>query len=135
MLKSGAPEKIVIAIVDDDEAVREGVTDLVGTLGFSAISFPSAAAFLKSEHLHSAACLIADVQMPGMTGLELHRKLVASGLAIPTVLITAYPDERVRVRALKDGVVSYLIKPFAEDDFLDCIRSALDHGRSAGKGS
>src|SRR5437868_8194254 len=114
MLEAEMGEKIVISIVDDDESVREGVTDLVGTLGFSAISFPSAEDFLNSDHLRSTSCLIADMQMPGMAGLELHMKLVASGRAIPTVLITAYPDEGIRVRALKAGVVCYLIKPFAE---------------------
>jgi len=134
-LEAGVPEKIVISIVDDDESVREGMTDLAGTLGFSAASFPSAEAFLKSDRLHSTSCLIADVHMPGMTGLELYKRLVASGAAIPTVLITAYPDERVRARALKAGVISYLIKPFTEDDFLACIRSALDRGKPAGKGS
>lgn len=130
------PEKVLISVVDDDESVREGVTDLIGTLGFSAISFASAEDFLNSDQLHSTSCLIADVQMPGMTGLELYRKLVASGRAIPTLLITAYPDERVRVRALKAGVLCYLIKPFAEDEFLDCIHSALDRlGPPGGKAS
>lgn len=127
------PEKAVISIVDDDESVREGMTDLVDTLGFSAVSFPSGEDFLKSDRVDSTSCLIADVHMPGMTGPELHRQLVASGKAIPTVLITAYPDERVRLRALKAGVVRYLIKPFAEDDFLDCLRSALEHSRPAAK--
>src|SRR3954462_12223607 len=83
MLEARVPEKVVISIVDDDESVREGVMDLVGTLGFSALSFPSAEDFLNSDHLHSTSCLIADMQMPGMTGLELHRRLVASSLAIP----------------------------------------------------
>lgn len=121
------PGKIVISIVDDDAAVREGVTDLVGTLGYSAHSFPSAVDFLNSDQLHSTACLIVDMQMPGMTGLELYDRLVAFGFAIPTLLITAYPDERVRVRALEAGIVCYLVKPFAEDAFLDCIRLALSH--------
>ena len=127
------PGKVVISIVDDDDSAREGVTDLVGTLGFSVHSFPSAEDFLNSDQLHGTSCLIADVQMPGMTGLELHDRLVAAGLAIPTVLITAYPDERIRVRALRAGVVCYLVKPFAEEDFLDCIRSALNHTRPAGQ--
>jgi FixJ family two-component response regulator len=130
-LEVGEVEMVMISIVDDDESVREGVMDLVGTLGFSVTSLPSAEDFLNSDHLHSTSCLIADVQMPGMTGLELYRTLVASGFAIPTLLITAYPNERDRVRALNAGVISYLIKPFAEDDFLDCIRSALNHGRPA----
>jgi FixJ family two-component response regulator len=134
MLETGLPGKVVISIVDDDDSAREGVTDLVGTLGFSVHSFPSAADFLSSDQLHFTSCLIADVQMPGMTGLELHDRLVASGLAIPTILITAYPDERIRVRALRAGVVCYLIKPFAEEDFLDCIRLALNHTRLDGQG-
>lgn len=134
MLESGVPGKVVISIVDDDDSAREGVTDLVGTLGFSVHSFPSAEDFLNSDQLHCTSCLIADVQMPGMTGLELHDRLVAAGLAIPTVLITAYPDERIRVRALRAGVVCYLVKPFAEQDFLDCIRSALNHTRLDGQG-
>jgi FixJ family two-component response regulator len=134
MLEAGLPGKVVISIIDDDDSAREGVTDLVGTLGFSVHSFPSAEDFLNSDQLHCTSCLIADVQMPGMTGLELHERLVASGLAIPTVLITAYPDERIRLRALRAGVVCYLVKPFAEEDFLDCIRSALSHIRLDGQG-
>lgn len=129
------PDKAVISIVDDDQSVREGMTDLVGTLGFSAVSFPSGEDFLKSNRVDSTACLITDMRMPGMTGLELHTQLVASGKSIPTVLITAYPDERVRVLALKAGVICYLIKPFTEDDFLGCIRSALGHGRPPGNAS
>jgi FixJ family two-component response regulator len=135
MLEAALPEKVVISIVDDDESVREGVADLLLTLGFSVASFASAEDFLNSDHLHNTSCLIADFRMPGMTGLELHAKLDASGLAIPTLLVTAYPDKTVRERALNAGVAGYLAKPFAEDDFLDCIRSALDCRRPAGKDS
>jgi len=127
------PENGVVSIVDDDESIREGMMDLIGSLGFRVVSFASAEEFLKSDHLHSTSCLIADVQMPGMTGPELHSKLVSSGVTIPTLLITAHPDERVRVRALNAGVICYLIKPFAEDDLLDCIRSALDSKSTAPK--
>lgn len=119
------PDKALISIVDDDESVREATKGLVRSLGFPAQAFPSAKAFLTSRHLRRTACLIADVNMPGMTGLELHRRLVASGKTIPTVLITAYPDESVRARALSAGVICYLSKPFDEDDLLVCIRSAL----------
>lgn len=117
--------KQLISIVDDDESVREATKGLMKSLGFAAEVFPSAEDFLASRHLRRTACLIADVNMPGMTGLELHRRLKASGNAIPTILITAYPDDGVRARAVTDGVIGYLSKPFAEDDLLVCINSAL----------
>jgi FixJ family two-component response regulator len=118
-------DNIVIAVVDDDESVREALTGLVRSLGYSAVAFPSAAEFLNSKRRHGAACLITDVQMPGMTGPELHERLVARGEPIPTILITAYPSERVRSRVLQAGVKGYLTKPFAENDLLACIDSAL----------
>jgi FixJ family two-component response regulator len=120
------PKKIVIAVVDDDEAVREALSGLMRSLGYRALTFPSATEFLKSKQRHVTACLIADVQMPGMTGPELHDRLVASGKPIPTILVTAYPDEKVRARALQAGVKCYLTKPFNEGDLLACLRSALD---------
>jgi len=123
------PKKPVISIVDDDEIVREGTLDLVAAMGFAAVAFPSAADFLNSRHLHSTCCLIADVQMPSMTGIELHNRLAESGNTIPTVLITAYPDDRDRARALQAGVVCYLAKPCNYDDLLKCIRSALGPGK------
>lgn len=117
--------KNVVSIVDDDESVREAMTDLMKSLGFPAEAFDSAEAFLGSSRRHDTGCLIADVQMPRMTGLELHRRLVASGRPIPTILITAYPDERGRARALAAGVICYLTKPFDEDGLIGCIRLAL----------
>jgi FixJ family two-component response regulator len=126
--KVGLPKKPLISIVDDNEAVREATKGLVRALGFLAETFESAEAFLKFDRLRSTACLIADVQMPHMSGLELHRRLVASGVSIPTILITAYPDDSVRARALKAGVMCYLTKPFNKDDLLDCIHSAIDRG-------
>ena len=122
--------KPLISIVDDDGAVREATKGLMRALGFLAETFGSAEDFLKFERLHSTACLIADVQMPQMSGLELYHRLVASGVPIPTILITAYPDDSVRARALKAGVICYLSKPFNKDDLLVCIRSALDRGQS-----
>jgi FixJ family two-component response regulator len=118
-------KKIVISIVDDDESVREALTGLMRSLGYSATAFPSGESFLGSRRLSGTACLIADVQMPGMTGLELHRRLVASGKPIPTILITAYGDDWVRAKALNAGVVCYLTKPFDESELLACIHSAL----------
>ena len=101
-------------------------------LGFRAEAFGSAEDFLKFDRLHSTACLIADVQMPQMSGLELHHRIVASGVSIPTILITAYPDDGVRARALQAGVIGYLTKPFNINDLLVCIRSALDGGQAQG---
>lgn len=126
--------KAVISIVDDDESVREATRGLMSALGFLAEAFASAEDFLKSERFQRTSCLIADMQMPGMTGLELHARLVAVGRPIPMILITGYPDERSRARALEAGITCYLTKPFSEDALLDCIRSALEpggHARSA----
>ena len=119
----------LISIVDDDESVREATKGLMKSLGFAAEVFPSAEDFLASRHLRRTTCLIADVNMPGMTGLELHCRLKASGKTIPTILITAYPDDGVRARAVTDGVICYLSKPFDEDDLLACISSALTRAK------
>ena len=117
--------KFLIAVVDDDESVREAMKGLLASHGYGALVFDRAEAFLDSDHLRSTACLIADVQMPGMTGPDLHGRLVASGNPIPTILITAYPDPVLRARALRNGVKCYLTKPFREEDLLACIQSAL----------
>jgi FixJ family two-component response regulator len=118
-------ETALISIVDDDEFVREALRGLLRSLGFTIEAFPSAQDFLESVRLRETSCLIADVHMPAMTGLELYGRLVESGHAIPTILITAYPDDSMRARALNNGVTCYLSKPFEEDDLLRCVRSAL----------
>ena len=117
--------KPLISIVDDDESMREAVKGLMMSWGFTAETFASAEEFLRSGQVSPTSCLIADVMMPGMTGLELHRHLVASGKTIPTILITAHTDDGVRERALQDGIIGYLSKPFSEDDLMACIRSSL----------
>ena len=129
------PNKPVITIVDDDEFVCTALMSLMRALGFVSEAFDCAENFLKSGRLHRTSCLIADVRMPGMTGLELHRHLVASGHPISTVLITAHHDEAGRTSALKAGVICYLAKPFDEDDLLGCIHSALAHRKHDGTGS
>jgi len=96
--------------------------------GYTVESFPSAADFLASRLLPETGCLVADVHMPGMTGVELYRHLVDTGHAIPTILVTAYPDEVVRDQALKDGVVCYLSKPVDDDDLERCLHSAVQTG-------
>jgi FixJ family two-component response regulator len=125
--------KPIISIVDDDEPIREAVKGLMKSLGYRAEATASAEEFLRSPHVRHTSCLIADVQMPGMTGLDLHRHLSASGKPIPTILITAYPDDGVRERALAAGVIGYLSKPFDENDLLTCIRSALTRTGSGGR--
>ena len=120
--------RTLIAIVDDDQPYRESMRKLVVLMGYTVEAFVSAADFLRSRHLPDTACLVADVHMPGMTGVELHRHLVDAGHAIPTILVTAYPDDVVRDRTLKDGVVCYISKP-VDDDYLErCLRSALQPG-------
>jgi len=120
--------RTLISIIDDDQPYRESMRKLIMLLGYAVEAFPSAADFLASRHLPETACLVADVNMPGMTGVELHRHLVDAGYAIPTILVTAYPDEVVRDRALKDGVVCYLSKPVDDDHLERCLRSALRPG-------
>ena len=118
-------QNVLISVVEDDEPFRDSMRTLVTALGYAVEVFPSAANFLESPLLGETTCLVTDVQMPGMTGLELHRRLVDTGHAIPTILLTAYPDEAARKRALKDGVLCYLRKPVDDDQFERCLRSAL----------
>jgi FixJ family two-component response regulator len=117
--------RTLISIVDDDQPFRESMRKLVTLFGYTVEEFPSAADFLASRFLPETACLVTDVHMPGMTGPELHARLVNLGHAIPTILVTAYPDEVVRDRALKDGVVCYLSKPVDDENLERCLRSAL----------
>ena len=120
--------KPLIAVVDDDESIRETTKDLLDSAGFRAATFTSAEALLKSNRLGSVSCLVSDMRMPGMSGLELHERLAASGTPIPTVLVTAYPEEPVRARALAAGVLCYLTKPFTADELLCCVNTGLRRG-------
>lgn len=119
------PQGPLVAIVDDDEAIRDTTKDLLESAGFSAVVFARAASLLKSRRLNRVRCLITDMRMSKMTGLELLLQLAASNLAIPTILITAYPDERSRANAIKANVLCYLVKPFAPEQLLACVRRAL----------
>jgi FixJ family two-component response regulator len=124
----------LISVVEDDEPFRESMRKLVTALGYTVEAFPSAADFLASPLLPATACLVTDVQMPGMTGVELHRHLVHAGHRIPTILLTAYPDEITRDRALKDGVVCYLSKPVDDDHLERCLHSALEFSKPDKRG-
>jgi FixJ family two-component response regulator len=121
------PDASIISVVDDDTSVREGLADLVSSMGFQAKTFRRAEHFLKSHWLRNTSCLIADVQMPEMTGLELYSALVDLGIKMPTILITAFPNNDDRDRALDAGVSCYLTKPFEKGELITCIRSTLGH--------
>ena len=116
---------VLISIVDDDQSVREAVEALIESLGYRVRAFQSAIDFLASADVADTCCMIADVHMPHMSGVELHRRLGQLGRAIPTILITAYTNEGARDRALADGVVCYLTKPFDNDALIRCVQSAL----------
>jgi FixJ family two-component response regulator len=120
--------KPLISIVDDDETARASTLDLVCSMGFAAQAFRQPDDFLESGYIRHTSCLIADMRMPGMTGLELYSHLVASGHAIPTILITAFPDDRDRARARQSGVRCYLAKPFEDKELFECIHAALGTG-------
>ena len=122
------PKPPLVSVIDDDQSFRESMRRLVRSLGYSVEAFPSAADLLACPRLLETACLITDVHMPGMTGVDLYRHLINAGYAIPTILMTAYPDEEVGARALKDGVLYYLRKPVDESYLLHCLRSALESG-------
>jgi FixJ family two-component response regulator len=114
-----------IAVVDDDQSVRDAVTNLFRSMGFPAVAFASAEEFLNSDSLDKTSCIVLDVQMPGMGGLSLQSHLAATGRQIPIVFVTGYPDAGLRDKAMSLGAVCFLTKPFNEDDLVDGLRSAL----------
>lgn len=122
------PEHSLISIVDDDQSFRESMRRLLKSLGYAVAAFPSAAAFLASPKLAATGCLVADVHMPAITGVELYKHLVEAGRTIPTILVTAYPDDNVCKRMLSMGVECYLAKPLEEAEFIDCLRFACTRG-------
>ena len=115
----------LISVVDDNDAVRESLRGLIRSVGFVVEDFPSAEKFLNSDHLNDTHCLILDVRMPGMGGLELQRRLAKSNCTIPIIFITAHGNEADRSQALRDGAVDYLFKPFSETALLNAINAAL----------
>jgi FixJ family two-component response regulator len=119
------PKDFLISIVDDDQSFRESMRRLIKSLGYAVAVFSSAAEFLASPRVAATHCLVADIHMPDMTGVELYGHLVRSGLRIPTILVTAYPDEDDRRRMLSEGVECYLRKPLEEAALIACLRSAV----------
>ena len=116
----------LISIVDDDDSLRNSLDNLIRSVGFRAQGFPSAEAFLSSNQVHDTACLILDVRLPGMNGLELQRRIVAANWRIPVIFITSHADGDARARALEAGAVDYLYKPFREEELLNAIDAALN---------
>jgi FixJ family two-component response regulator len=115
----------LVAIVDDDESIRCALQGLMKEAGLRALSFASAEEFLESGQQRDAACLIADIRMPGMSGLELQSKLNNDHYKIPIIFITAHGDEKMRIQALRAGAVEFLTKPFDDEALLDSVRAAL----------
>jgi FixJ family two-component response regulator len=119
----------IVAIVDDDNAVGNAIEVLMRSIGLLARTFSSGEEFLRSSELSRTGCLVVDFDMPRMSGLDLHNNLSRLGKEIPTVLITAYPSEDIRTRALQAGIICYLPKPFDESELLNCIQTALDRAK------
>jgi FixJ family two-component response regulator len=118
---------LVISIIDDDESVREATKSLIRSLGYHAVSFASAEDYLRSDCGSDSSCLITDLNMPGMSGADLQDRLIADGRRVPMIFITAYADEKVRVRVLHAGAFGFLSKPFDDEQLIECLNKALNH--------
>jgi FixJ family two-component response regulator len=115
----------VICIIDDDESVRIATERFVKSFGFAGRTFECAEAFLESPHRDTSCCVIADVQMPGMSGVDMQSRLIAGGNHTPIIFVTAYPDEKIRAKALAAGAIDYLIKPCDGATLIRCVETAL----------
>ncbi len=123
----------VISVIDDDASVRAATNNLLRSHGYTVRTFASAEEFLRSVHLNDTSCVIADVQMSVMSGLELLTAMRAQGYAVPFIFITAFPDESVRARALNAGAIGFLAKPFAGPTLINCLATALKGHRGGGE--
>ena len=117
--------RIDVAVVEDDDSVREATKHLLRLLGYATAGFASAEEFLRSGRVGDTACLIADVHLPGMSGVELQSRLILDGHCIPTIFVTSFPEEGIRARALRNGAFGYLSKPFQEEDLIACLDQIL----------
>jgi FixJ family two-component response regulator len=115
----------MISIVDDDECVRKAIERLVRLLGYVVMTYASAEDFLDSDHANNTSCLITDVHLPGLTGVELYRRLLDDGFAAPTIFVSGLADETTRTEALTAGAVGFLSKPFSQKSLIDCLKTAL----------
>ena len=121
---------LLISIVDDDESMREATKGLVRSLGYHAATFSSAEEFLNSDLVNRTSCLITDMQMPGLSGADLQNRLISQGRCMPTIFVTAFPDEKIRARVLTAGAIGYLSKPFTEESLITCLDTALSDDTS-----
>jgi FixJ family two-component response regulator len=115
----------MIAIVDDDVSVRDSTKHLIRSLGYAAVTFGSAEEYLQSDFIEGTSCLITDLKMPGMSGIELQERLIADGHRIPTIFMTAFFDENTRGRTLRNGAFGFLNKPFRDESLIRCLDKAL----------
>jgi len=122
---TGATERPLLSVVDDDEMLRESLPELLREFGFAARAFSSGQEFLASDYVDQTSCLILDVAMPGMSGLDLQKELKRRGQAIPIIFITAQKDEDIRKQAFRQGAVEFLEKPFSDSALLDAVNAAL----------
>ena len=120
-------EKALICVVDDDFLMQESTTRLLRSFKFNVKALASAEEFLNSDYLAATACLILDLRLPGISGLELQRELISQNRRMPIIFVTAHGDETERIRALEAGAVAFLYKPFHEHDLLNAINSALEN--------
>src|SRR6516164_251485 len=130
----GIGEAPLIAIVDDDELARDGIRELVESFRYKAVTFSSAAHFLDSGVIAETTCLITDLQMPGLNGLDLQEALKLQGNQIPVILVTAYPHDKHRTRALNNGAVAFLSKPFDDRSLMECLTDAIELHHKSGSG-
>ena len=123
----------IVYVIDDDQSIREAISSLIRSVGMSVQAFGSAKEFLASSRPNAPACLVLDVRMPGLSGLELQRELTEAGISIPIIFITGHGDIPMSVRAMKAGAMEFLTKPFRDQDLLDAIEQAIDHDRELRK--
>ena len=119
------PKVPVISIVDDDQSMRDATSRLVRSLGFAVATFASAEDFLESARVDDTSCLITDVQMPGLSGVELQSRLIADGRHMPIIGVTAHPEESIRTQMMEAGAVGFLSKPFNDECLINCLATAL----------
>jgi FixJ family two-component response regulator len=117
----------MISIIDDDECAREATAGIIRSLGYALATYASAEYFLGSDHANKTSCLITDVHLPGLSGVELYQRLRGDGFAAPTIFVTGHPDEATRTQALAAGAVAFLSKPFGKQALLNCLRAASLH--------
>ena len=115
----------MISIVDDDDCARKAMEGLVRSLGHVVVTYASAEDFLDSNHVNDTSCLITDVHLPGLSGVELHRRLLDVGFAVPTIFVSGLADEATRMQVLASGAVDFLSKPFGQKSLIDCLKTAL----------